>query len=92
MSGECDDCEEHAVDCVCICTYKGGWISAKTQPPSREFPILVWAEHLDTPVAVHWLENGTYGEPGFFYTCDEYNVLERDITHWMPAPKPPQHN
>ncbi len=66
------------------------WISVKDELPSKSFPILVWREYLNFPVSVYWMQDGTYGEPGFFEQGDEYEVKVEDISYWMPLPEPPK--
>lgn len=65
------------------------WINAKEQPPKKDIPILVASEFREMADVVRWLEDGTYGEPGFFESNDEYEIKEEDILYWMPAPTPP---
>ena len=66
------------------------WISVKDHPPRKDAPILIWTECLDFPVTVYWKEDGTYGEPGYFESGDEYETKEEDIAYWMLAPEPPK--
>lgn len=66
------------------------WISVKNHSPRKDIPILVWTEYLDFPITVHWKEDGTYGEPGYFENGDEYEIKEKNISHWMPLPIPPK--
>ena len=66
------------------------WISVIASRARKDIPILISAESLDFPVSVLWLEEGTYGEPGFFVEGEEYMIKENEITHWMPLPEPPK--
>lgn len=65
------------------------WIDARKEPPRKDIPILVITEFCEMPDVVRWLEDGTYGEPGFFESNDEYETKEKDILYWMPAPEVP---
>lgn len=66
------------------------WISVRERPPRKDIPILIMTKSLKFPISVYWIEEGTYGEPGFFEHEDEYSTREEDITHWMPLPPPPE--
>ncbi len=65
------------------------WIKAKEKPPSKNFPILVITEFCEMPQVVKWIEDGTYGKPGFFETNNEYETKEEAIVFWMPSPEMP---
>ncbi len=65
------------------------WISTKVKPPAKDKPILVIGEFMDFPRTVLWIEDGTYGEPGFFESAEEYEVKEKNISHWMYCPDKP---
>ena len=65
------------------------WINVKKQPPRKDIPILVICELQEMPNVVKWLEDGTYGEPGFFESNEEYETKEEHILYWMPAPTHP---
>ncbi len=66
------------------------WHDAKRNPPRKDIPILVVTESCEMPDVVRWLEDGTYGQPGFFESNDEYETKEEDILFWMPAPDMPK--
>jgi hypothetical protein len=66
------------------------WISVKDVAPRRDVPILIVSEFDEIPNVVRWVEDGTYGSPGFFESNDEYETKERDILYWMPAPERPK--
>jgi hypothetical protein len=65
------------------------WIEARKKTPRKDIPILILTEFCEMPDVVIWLEDGTYGQPGFFESNNEYEIKEEDITYWMPAPEPP---
>ena len=65
------------------------WISVKDELPRKDIPILVVTKFCEMPDCVRWLEEGTYGEPGFFESNDEYETKEESILFWMPAPELP---
>ncbi len=65
------------------------WIDSKKEKPRKDIPILIIRELSEMPDVVRWLKDGTYGEPGFFESNDEYETKEEDILFWMPAPKIP---
>lgn len=65
------------------------WIETKKEAPRKDIPILVVTEFSEMPDCVRWLEDGTYGEPGYFESNNEYETKIKDITHWMPAPEIP---
>jgi hypothetical protein len=66
------------------------WYDAKKVPPRKDIPILVVTEFCEMPDVVRWLEQGTYGYPGFFESNDEYGTKEKEILFWMPAPELPK--
>lgn len=66
------------------------WYESKVKPPRKDIPILVVKEFSEMPDVVRWLEDGTYGESGFFESNDEYDIKEEDILYWMPLPQPPK--
>ncbi len=68
------------------------WIEARNQPARKDIPILVLTEFSEMPDVVIWIEDGTYGQPGFFESNNEYETKEQDITYWMPAPEIPEQN
>lgn len=65
------------------------WIDSSIEPPRKDIPILVIDEVSEMPDCVRWLEEGTYGSPGFFESNDEYETKEENIVFWMPAPESP---
>ncbi len=67
-----------------------GWISVKDMPPRKDIPIVIISKYRDIPTAVRWVEDGTYGCPGFYESNDEYEPKETDIIYWMALPPPPQ--
>jgi len=71
-------------------TMTNDWIYAKLTPPRKDIPILVVTELCEMPDVVRWLEDGTYGQPGFFESNDEYETKEEEIIYWMPAPEIPK--
>ena len=66
------------------------WFDAKITPPRKDIPILVITEFSEMPDVVRWVQNGTYGIPGFFESNDEYETKETNIIYWMPAPVMPK--
>ena len=66
------------------------WISVKDQEPRKDIPILIINKYRDFPTSVRWVENGTYGEPSFFESNDEYCISIDHILFWMPLPEPPE--
>jgi hypothetical protein len=65
------------------------WISVNTLALPKDNPILISGEILHFPVSVIWLEDGTYGEPGFFMYGYEHMIKEEHISHWMYLPAKP---
>ena len=74
------------VETIDICS---SWIDAKKEPPRKDIPILIVTKFSEMPDVVIWVEEGTYGEPGFFDSNEEYDAKEENILYWMPAPKIP---
>lgn len=66
------------------------WKDAKTIPPRKDIPILVVTEFDEMPNVVRWLEEGTYGDPGFYEANDEYETKQEAILYWMAAPEVPK--
>lgn len=71
------------------------WEPIESAPKDGTFILMyksVGTHYLDneyTPFYVcQWLENGTYGGPGWFYGEGEFFL--RNPTHWMPLPAPPR--
>lgn len=66
------------------------WISVQDNPPRKDVPIIAYCEYYEMPHILRWLEEGTYGEPGFFEPNEEYETKEKDITFWMVCPENPK--
>ena len=63
-------------------TTKPGWISVKGQLPERFKPVLICREKNGKP----------YVEQGYKDVCEwwkAYGTRTKQVTHWMPLPKPP---
>jgi hypothetical protein len=95
MSGECEDCGEHTLECSC-----GKWIDVKDRFPELQqiSPTANWMQSVDVlyiddlgimyvgclrknKSGYGWLENTPK------YTCCE--SARPKVTHWMPLPTPP---
>lgn len=81
MSGECDSCGEHCLECRC-----SKWISVKVQIPkdSRVDRYLV----IDKQGSMH-VAHVAYRCFGYEDCCDRCADFIDDVTHWMPLPEPP---
>lgn len=66
------------------------WIDTKIEPPSKEFPIIVYDKFHEIPTIVRWVEEDEYDCPGFIEGNGEYSCKLEHIEFWMPAPKPPK--
>ena len=87
MSGECDNCSEHTLDCICR-ENKGTqmeWISIKERYPETSDIVLVSDGEEVAPMRYFGQYKGSDDWSSYFH-----NVL--DVTHWMPLPEPPQHD
>lgn len=83
MSGECDGCGEHAMDCDCKF---GKWISVKDRLPADN-EVVLFCDGI-------YVYRGTrsWYDPGYRWFPDGYwNYLDEAITYWMPLPSPPNH-
>lgn len=104
MSGECDDCGEHATDCRCNdqSALMTEWISVKDRLPG---PMLDGPDRTKSSPEVLIYEAGTIwigylvqipitdgdGEIVSWDTPIEWNSNggSRHPSHWMPLPEPP---
>ncbi len=83
MSGECERCGEHALDCDCANGNRTAWISVKDRLPETDQMVLFFDK-----------ENICYGEYEFYNPGDRWYDVDRsrwriDVSHWMPLPDPP---
>ncbi len=79
MSGECEKCGEHALECKCgplSWRDENGWINVKDEYPTKAGFYLVVDEWMDIV------------EKAEFDGIDRWNVWFTP-THWMPLPQPP---
>jgi hypothetical protein len=83
MSGECDKCGEHALECVCH--WEREWISVKDRVPPIGKAVLTYFPEAKycTCFNAAW-----YDGEDFWFDMDGSPV--RGITHWMPLPEPPE--
>lgn len=80
MSGECDDCGEHTLDCEC----KKEWINVQDRLPEINGKYLSWDGR---DIQFQYFEDGY-----FLMSIDlviRYYLNEIPFTHWMPLPDPP---
>jgi hypothetical protein len=97
MSGECDKCGEHCLDCAC--SSKKGWISVTQELPEVGNPVLLCQTYPnDTmfncradPLARTFISVGGLVWDGTFKSY--YSQYTRDVlshvTHWMLLPEEP---
>ena len=102
MSGECEKCGEHTLDCgchnhcgYCVCR-KYEWINIKDGLPHDYFYVLVFGS--DTPGFIS-IARQYEGKWEMLSYSDESNAVSKgdltwfmtgdEITHWMPLPTPP---
>lgn len=89
MSGECDNCGEHALECKCDSLYyskKNEWIRVKNIPKDDQTVFVINKKVPMLPVKAYYCEE-----------YDEFMSLEisgtnhpLSITHWMPVPQSPK--
>lgn len=104
MSGECDSCGEHALECQCnVCDMikHTTWVSVKDMLPSSYFFVLVYSKMEGTnepcPMTI-----ARYNGNKWETLCNEeennacasgdlfWSTDSEEITHWMPLPLPPK--
>jgi len=93
MSGECEKCGEHALECVC----GSPWISVKDRlPPAYDYVLVYAGNSIPCPIGIArndetaWQPLDSFIGACFGDVSFEYD--SEDITHWMPLPNPPKSN
>lgn len=94
MSGECDECGEHAMDCDHLtgASKPMEWISIDDRKPPQDIPVLVSKFDGRKNVCMNFVWIATRYRNDWVWADDEkpmdpkYGV----ITHWMPLPEPPK--
>ena len=91
MSGECDKCGEHCLECNCMKS-SNGWISVKDKLPDEGVQVLT----INNPTQQHpeykldYIVKFYKAYPELYIwarrLCNEYE----EVTHWMPLPEPPK--
>ena len=95
MSGECDNCGEHTLDCRCDVNE---WVSVEDRLPEKDDEVLVYnpkdgitlGEFDPDEVKGYYEKDGSY-----FITNSGWDVHYDwapyiSPTHWMPLPFPPK--
>lgn len=84
MSGECDDCSEHTLDCMC---HDMVWIKCSERMPPKDQKVLCLYldEYMD--VMEYWHDDEESGQPIFFCPPSPPNG---NVTHWMSLPLKPK--
>ncbi len=86
MSGECEDCGNHTLECDCLCD-DHKWISVKDRLPEVDVEILFFCG-----TRIRFGEYVWYGlnEGDYRWRDAVFGDYLIDITHWMPLPEPPK--
>jgi hypothetical protein len=94
VSGECDNCGEHTLECRCRERKKGSvkwsimkWISVEDRhaPPMRTVLL-----YINDKVLPGWNESTQPEEEPSYCTWEGEVFGAEGVTHWMPLPKPPE--
>jgi Protein of unknown function (DUF551) len=90
MSGECDECGKHCLECICkpnCRSQKNGWISVKYNPNENQDVLMTYNDLVMEGKFV----NGKFYHPSVCAHVPGYCNCEyqEGITHWMPLPEPP---
>ena len=84
MSGECDNCSEHTIECKCNrAITSNGWVSVKEHFPFDDTEVLTYGQD-------KWY--GAYCAAyydGRCYRWHDGGPIKQGVTHWMPLPLPP---
>lgn len=96
MSGECDKCGEHCLECSCN-SEPTQWISVKERLPEHGQQILVYETFPEgtmfmavaKPLITCSHDICEYGAYGNGFVNNMSNTLKY-VSHWMPLPKPPE--
>ncbi|MGB2063581.1 MAG: DUF551 domain-containing protein [Marinomonas gallaica] len=71
------------------------WISVEDKLPEVRVNVLIYEKYTSVPVVAYRTEYGdwcasteAYDTNGDAIVVD--NLIQEDITHWMPLPKPPK--
>jgi hypothetical protein len=91
MSGECESCGNHALECDCVCDNRKKnhiWIKVKERlPPEDGKRILAWGvPACGTCAAFDQIQLCLYSDGRFDF--GEWECIF-EATHWMPLPEAP---
>lgn len=63
------------------------WISVKDRLPKNFIAVLVWPR---LNHEAHFWPTAWRDKEKFYQHDNDYNEIEKEVSHWMPLPKPPE--